>query len=164
MRSRGRQDSLLKVEERETDAVLDENGEILSFHHDRPVGENEALVLGMKRERQENFFPGPLSWWTTLTKSPLETGGGKSLSWYDGWREKRSRGDDTLIPLPHPRKGHYLGRHKILYKVRDTDLWTLAKGRVGSSLLPSGLGPYISTVSTSVGHQPWISQVRSTEL
>lgn len=31
-------DSLLKVEEREPDAVLDENGEVLSFHHDRPVG------------------------------------------------------------------------------------------------------------------------------
>lgn len=30
-------DSLLKVEEREADAVLDENGEVLSFHHDRPV-------------------------------------------------------------------------------------------------------------------------------
>ena len=25
-------------------------------------------------------------------------------------------------------------------------------------------GPHISTVSTSVGHQPWISQVRSSEL
>lgn len=33
-------DSLLEVEERETDAVLDENGEVLGFHHDRPADEN----------------------------------------------------------------------------------------------------------------------------
>lgn len=45
-RSEGRiGDSLLKVEKRETDAVLDENSEVLSFHHDRPVGENGAFSL-----------------------------------------------------------------------------------------------------------------------
>lgn len=46
-------DSLLKVEEGEADAVLDENSEVLCFHHDRPVwaqkegaGEQGALPPG----------------------------------------------------------------------------------------------------------------------
>lgn len=43
--------SLLKVEERETDAVLDENGEVLSFHHDRPVGRNGASALQKREDR-----------------------------------------------------------------------------------------------------------------
>lgn len=38
-------DSLLKVEERETDAVLDENGEVLGFHHDRPADEKGYSAL-----------------------------------------------------------------------------------------------------------------------
>lgn len=54
-------DSLLKVEERETDAVLDENGEVLGFHHDRPVGEM-GLQLSIRGETggfsQESFFIG----------------------------------------------------------------------------------------------------------
>lgn len=43
--------SLLKVEERETNAVLDENGEVLSFHHDRPVGGNRASALQRREDR-----------------------------------------------------------------------------------------------------------------
>lgn len=43
-------DSLLKVEEREPDAVLDENGEVLSFHHDRPVGGEMGLQLSRRGE------------------------------------------------------------------------------------------------------------------
>lgn len=38
-------DSLLEVEERETDAVLDENGEVLGFHHDRPADEKGYSAL-----------------------------------------------------------------------------------------------------------------------
>ena len=35
----GTEDSLLEVEEGETDAVLDENSEILGFHHEAGVVE-----------------------------------------------------------------------------------------------------------------------------
>lgn len=56
-------DSLLKVEQRETDAVLDEDGEVLSFHHDRPVrGRGMELQLSRRGETggfsQESFFIG----------------------------------------------------------------------------------------------------------
>ena len=53
----------------------------------------------------------------------------------------------------------------VLGVPRDAERPLLAEQSWGgsSSRLPSS-GPYISTVSTSVGHQPWISQVRSSEL
>lgn len=50
-KKKGKKDSLLKVEERETDAVLDENGEVLSLHHDRPVGGNGASALQKRGDR-----------------------------------------------------------------------------------------------------------------
>lgn len=75
--------------------------------------------------------------------------------------------DDTLdlSPPPHTRKGQYWGESQTLLKFRDAQLPHGQRGaEVGACLLPSVLEPYISTVSTSVGHQPWISQVRNTEL
>lgn len=50
-------DSLLEVEERETDAVLDENGEVLGFHHDRPVDEN-----GLFSSQEKGHPGGGFSW------------------------------------------------------------------------------------------------------
>lgn len=56
------EDSLLKIEERETDAVLDENSEVLSFHHDRPVDENGDSALQKREDRAflRNIFCGCL--------------------------------------------------------------------------------------------------------
>lgn len=37
--------SLLKIEERKANAVLDEDGEVLGFHHDWPARELELLGM-----------------------------------------------------------------------------------------------------------------------
>lgn len=65
----GSWDSLLKVEEGETDAVLDENSEVLSLHHDRPVGENKGVLASWEEEEEtRDFLPRDhLSCWMLPT-------------------------------------------------------------------------------------------------
>lgn len=61
--------------------------------------------------------------------------------------------------------GHDWGRPLDPWKFRDAELPRVARESwAGVSVLPCGSSPHISTVSTSVGHQPWISQVRSSAL
>lgn len=63
-----------------------------------------------------------------------------------------------LRPLPGPGLDTTGGARDTLCRRRGAD----RAPHFGNGEL--GWGPHISTVSTSVGHQPWISQVRSTEL
>lgn len=82
-------DSLLEVEERETDAVLDENGEVLGFHHDRPANENGLFSSQEKGHR--GAFLGNIPLWGPLERRHRPRAYGSK-----GERQRQGRGDDTL--------------------------------------------------------------------
>ena len=88
--------------------------------------------------------------------------GGLSLG---GRRRNREEGPPTFLGAPPD--GHVGGASQGL---GETLPRAPAWPRPGSGRDPGTQrrgacpGPYVSTVSTSAGHQPWISQVRSAEL
>ena len=88
--------------------------------------------------------------------------GGLSLG---GRRRNREEGPPTFLGAPPD--GH-MGRasqdlgETLLRAPALAPPWEWTDP--GSQRCDACQGPYVSTVSTSAGHQPWISQVRSTEL
>ena len=95
---------------------------------------------------------------------------GHGLSGSEGQRDRTvvremSRGrcspEGTTAPGGHYGVGRVPANPQEL---RDVEPHTVARESWAGVSLAGWPGPHISTVSTSVGHQPWISQVRSSEL
>lgn len=122
------------------------------------MGENRRK----KKGKQGCFYPrDDLSWWTSPNGHVVVASDLGS----EGQRERKVAGEMSwgrCFPeaLSHPRC-----TLQEPLQAQGCRAPHSGKGQVGGvSLFPSGSRPHISTVSTSVGHQPWISQVRSTEL